>query len=434
MILNNKLDLKYFATFSKHFTSDTISNQSGIQFALYSNINTRLPMNCIFETMGRFKVLMGVITLVLGFTLNVKGQNIKASDFNALDLLGKPYNSVELLTLMSLHSADRNRELLDPTVNSYTVECWKGGYALEFDINFTLKSIRLFRKGHTYEKCEIQAPYHVALGMHIDTVHNNNLLFQLDEYAEMKLFGDFAESKVELYFRDDYVEMIKIEAKASFLAKANGENSKSWRFRLIPDGKCVTGTCKNDSGYMRWADGMVEYKGQWKYGFPHGEGLYRDSFGNMYKGQFKLGFFWGTGTLTRSEEHYVGDMIMGEKTGQGRGTYPNGATYEGSWQKDIITGKGRLEVSKTYFYEGDFVNGIYQGQGKLGSKDGYYEGGFKNGKPHGRGAQYAYDSKKLLKGTWKNGLKHGSFQLSSPNQSTEKMHFENDLEVPVKEN
>lgn len=391
-----------------------------------------MPMNRTFKTMGKIKFLASTIFLCFALTFNAQAQIKKPSDVNAFDLLGKSYNSVEVLDLLALHPQSKNRHLLDPTINSYILECPAGGYTLEFDINFTVKGIRLYAKGHTFQQCEIVAPYQVALGMHIDTIHNKNLLFKYDEYAEMKLFGDFPESKVELYFKNDRVEMIKIQAKQQFLNDANVANTKNWKFRLIPDGKCVSGTCTNDSGYMAWGEGVIEYKGEWKFGFPHGKGMYRDTFGNLYQGDFRLGFFWGEGTFTRSTEVYRGSMVMGEKTGHGLARYSNGASYEGDWKKDAITGRGRLEISKSYFYEGDFVNGVYHGQGKLGNSEGYYEGGFNNGKPHGRGVQFAYDSEKRLEGKWKNGLKHGIFQLSSPITKTENLRFENDVEVPMK--
>jgi hypothetical protein len=382
------------------------------------------------------RVTKFIATTFIFFLLSsslINAQTTKPSDINALDLLGKSYNSSEILHLLSLHPQNSNRQLLNPFGNSYMVECPSGGYALEFDISFTLKSIRLFDAGYTYKKCELVAPYQVGLGMHIDSIHLNNLLFQHDEYAEMKLFGDFAEVKVDLYFKEDHVEMIKINAKDPFMQSANLKNTENWKFRLVPDGECVSGKCTNDSGYMKWGNGLIEYKGAWSFGFPHGKGMYRDSFGNTYQGQFLLGFFWGEGSLTRTNEHYVGQMVMGEKTGHGLVKYTNGTTYEGNWKKDIISGKGRLEINKNYYYEGEFVEGIYHGQGKLGSKDGYYEGGFAKGKPHGRGEQFAYNSEKKLVGKWKNGLKHGIFQLSSPATETQNLRFENDIEVPLKD-
>ena len=180
------------------------------------------------------------------------------SSYNALELLGQSYNSEKILAVLNNYDINKNRELLDPTNNSYLVECPDGGFAMEFDINFTLKGIRMFDSGYTYKKCRLQAPYMVGLGMHIDSVHLNNLLFKHDEYAEMKLFGEFPDYRVELYFKDDYVEMIKILTKQDFLNDANNKNASGWKFRLIPDGECVTGNCTNDSGHMKWANGVIE--------------------------------------------------------------------------------------------------------------------------------------------------------------------------------
>jgi len=379
----------------------------------------------------KLKLFKLLFILFLGF-VGLKNTNAQVLNTNALDLIGKPYNSPEILDVLYRYDMSKNKELLNPAANSYVVECPDGGFAMEFDINFTLKSIRLFDSGYSYKKCNLQAPYNVGLAMHIDTVHLNNLLFHHDQYAEFKLFGDFENSRVELYFKDDYVEMIKITATAEFLNQSNVENASFWKFRLIPDGECVTGTCTNDSGFMDWGNGMLQYKGSWSYGFPHGEGMYRDSFGNLYKGQFKLGFMWGKGTLIRGTEQYEGDMVMGEKTGMGRSVYTNGSIYEGQWRKDIIQGRGRLEINKNFYYEGDFNNGQYHGFGKLGNQEGYYEGEFVKGKPHGRGVQFAYDSEKKLEGKWKNGLKHGIFQLTSPVTKMQMLRFENDIEVPMK--
>eukprot|EP01032_Pedospumella_encystans_P008920 gene8920-10538_t len=80
---------------------------------------------------------------------------------------------------------------------------------------------------------------------------------------------------------------------------------------------------------------------------------------------------------------YEGEYINNKKHGQGKLTYPSGASHSGAFiNNKLCTGEGTVELKDGYTYTGSVVEGKWHGEGKLSNtKTGYtVVGEFRNGK------------------------------------------------------
>lgn len=99
---------------------------------------------------------------------------------------------------------------------------------------------------------------------------------------------------------------------------------------------------------------------------------------------------------------YEGKWDKDKKTGEGRATFPDGATYEGNWKNDQFDGFGRFEW-------GSGTKHTYEGNWKEGRMDG--GGEFINGK-----------TKKKLQGIFKNNFfNHENKHFLNPFASQKEM-------------
>lgn len=95
-------------------------------------------------------------------------------------------------------------------------------------------------------------------------------------------------------------------------------------------------------------------------------------------------------------------------SGLGKATYPNGDTYDGTYDNGVRSGDG------TYFYrstrdtfKGTFADNKKVGMGRVTFKaGGWYHGYFQDGKRHGEGT-FQYPNKDIYSGMWKDGKRHG---------------------------
>ncbi len=62
---------------------------------------------------------------------------------------------------------------------------------------------------------------------------------------------------------------------------------------------------------------------------------------------------------------YIGEWLVGSTVRQGRGTmiYEDGSTYEGYWQNNAFSGKGRYIDIFGGYYTGNWKNGLKDGHG-----------------------------------------------------------------------
>jgi len=133
----------------------------------------------------------------------------------------------------------------------------------------------------------------------------------------------------------------------------------------------------NGFGEYEFSDG-TSYKGEWKDGKYHGEGIFSDSAGDdKYKGKWKNGKMHGQGVRI----YY--DGVQERK-------------LKGEFKDNSLHGLGS-EKTKNWKRSGNWKNGKLHGQGTfknlMGDK---YEGRWKDGNMHGKGIQNYPDGSKYI--------------------------------------
>ncbi|XP_069804771.1 MORN repeat-containing protein 1 isoform X2 [Dendropsophus ebraccatus] len=145
------------------------------------------------------------------------------------------------------------------------------------------------------------------------------------------------------------------------------------------------------------------YVGDVKKQLRHGYGVYvyENSF-FRYEGEWKDGKKHGHGKLLfRDGSYYEGEFIHGEITGNGQRYWAAlGNTYSGEFQDGELHGHGVMKYKDDARYEGEFVFGIREGHGLLVDKEGQtYSGAFHNNKKHGDG-QMTFQNGDHYEGNW----------------------------------
>lgn len=120
---------------------------------------------------------------------------------------------------------------------------------------------------------------------------------------------------------------------------------------------CINGDCKSGYGVAIYNDGSY-YEGEWKNGYPNGQGKLYLANGGTYEGEFKKGRYNQYGILTR----------------------PNGSQKEGMWDMGSFIG----EVNRNAM-SGCISGNCENGYGIYVYDYGFYKGEWQNGKQHGRG-------------------------------------------------
>lgn len=114
-------------------------------------------------------------------------------------------------------------------------------------------------------------------------------------------------------------------------------------------------------------------QGQFKDGFPHGNGLLKWSDGSWYRGEFQRGMRHGRGLHVSGEDGrrwYTGQWADGKRNGFG----------QTACCRDENVSDGALD------YEGHWLDGRPHGRGNGSWPDGLrYTGHWMDGRPHGRG-------------------------------------------------
>ena len=136
--------------------------------------------------------------------------------------------------------------------------------------------------------------------------------------------------------------------------------------------------------------------------------ILNDDYFDIYEGEIKDSNFDGKGKLILSSgQEYEGDFVGGEKTGNGKILFEDGAIYEGQIEKGQLSGKGKMVWKNGYEYEGDFNANKLEGFGKLKCpNEDVYEGDFSNNLFHGNGT-YTYQNGNTYTGQFSYGAKKG---------------------------
>ena len=177
-------------------------------------------------------------------------------------------------------------------------------------------------------------------------------------------------------------------------------------FGLLPNfiDEEITGTKK----YIDSKNGVgLEYRGKWKNGKFHGEGIYF-TLNGTYACQWKDGQKHGNCRVTKEgkvifDGTYKNNLIDGE----GIKTWPKGGTYAGQWRKGKMHGQGTITYENGNQYTGEWQEGKKHGYGQLIWTSGdTFEGQFRNNVRHGQGVYSWADGRKYI-GTWEAGERHG---------------------------
>jgi len=104
-------------------------------------------------------------------------------------------------------------------------------------------------------------------------------------------------------------------------------------------GPCVNGLAEG----FGYASGIAEYRGGFRAGMKHGEGVKQWPNGDRYEGGFvndrKQGvgrYAWGRGQW--EGERYEGAYLLDRRHGFGVYRWPSGDVYAGPWSEDVATG------------------------------------------------------------------------------------------------
>lgn len=131
---------------------------------------------------------------------------------------------------------------------------------------------------------------------------------------------------------------------------------------------------------------------------PSYQELTLDGGDSKYTGQVLSGKRHGQGTMktiifagsTCEETTYEGQWVNDQQQGKGKMTWNDGRSFDGSFDKGLFHGHGRMEWKTSQgimFYDGDYVKDEKQGRGKFVWPDGRaYDGEWHGGQRHGRAA------------------------------------------------
>ena len=136
-----------------------------------------------------------------------------------------------------------------------------------------------------------------------------------------------------------------------------------------------------------------------------------------YDGSWEKGLMSGLGTYVYSDNlRYDGNFKLNRPEGVGTATYEdNQSSYEGEWSSGKFSGIGVMRSIGGGIYRGRLMNGRREGEGRLEYGQGLvYEGEFSNGKPDGRGVMTSELTGYVFEGTFKEGKACGSGVLITP--------------------
>ncbi|KAF4716065.1 Elongation of fatty acids protein 2, variant 2 [Perkinsus olseni] len=131
---------------------------------------------------------------------------------------------------------------------------------------------------------------------------------------------------------------------------------------------------------------------------------------------------------------YIGDIVDGQREGEGRWEYPGGY-YQGMWLKNEPHGEGVQTWADGRIYVGTFKEGKFHGAGRMewhvaGHRGGpmVYQGQYVEDRKEGYGTFEWPDGRKYA-GWWLAGKRHGDGEYTTEFGQTRKGIWENDVLV-----
>ena len=103
--------------------------------------------------------------------------------------------------------------------------------------------------------------------------------------------------------------------------------------------------------------------GNYSFGKPDGQGVYKWKNGSIYQGEFKEGLKHGYGEWKKVQNstkcnHFEGYYMFDKKNGHGQFTWESGNIYKGNYRDDERNGYGEMYWTDGSVYKGEWVNGI----------------------------------------------------------------------------
>lgn len=157
-------------------------------------------------------------------------------------------------------------------------------------------------------------------------------------------------------------------------------------------------------------ENQAVYIGEWnKDNLRHGRGSQNWNDGSLYEGYWENDKASGKGRLIHANgDVYEGEWKNDRANGIGIYIHNDGAKYEGAWENDKQHGLGKEVWPDGARYEGAYENGLKHGFGKFEWADGsVYEGNFMFNNIHGSGTYTWSDGRKFI-GQWRDNKMHGT--------------------------
>ena len=185
---------------------------------------------------------------------------------------------------------------------------------------------------------------------------------------------------ISLNAQSEIPEKYKIE---SSLKKCKGTDYRKWN------------NCYGEYVFPR-----IEYKGEWKDGAFHGQGILQEAWGDIFIGNFVMNKAEGLG----KQEIYKDGEIVG--------------SFAGEFKNDFLNGQGYMEYEGCR-YEGNFIDSKLNGEGQIICDNGYQaKGFFKDDYLNGEGYE-SWENGTNQSGEFKEGYLDGEGEINYADGSKE---------------
>jgi len=161
------------------------------------------------------------------------------------------------------------------------------------------------------------------------------------------------------------------------------------------------------------------YEGEFKDNLYHGEGKFLHTNGDEFIGTYANGRRRDGKLVCVDGSYYIGTYVGGKICdGTGKERVRDGGTYQGGFKNSRRCGFGIRSYGNGDIYMGEWKDGVRNGYGatiyheKNESKKKEVRGTSKNGKRHGKG-YFLYRDGSVYEGKWKNGERVGDLQQVS---------------------